>query len=179
MDFRGVKEFIKDTMGYVIVAIIVILICAYIVTLQQNVGPSMSPTVENGDVYFLNKLSYKFGSIKRNDIIVFYYDQTKYLVKRVIGLPGERIDYKDNILYINGEPYEETFLAEDVITDDFTMEVIKGCDDGVIPENTYFVMGDNRGNSLDSRAIGVISEDDIMGKATFRIWPFSNLGFLK
>lgn len=179
MDFRGIKEFIKDTFGYFVVIVVVMIICAYIVTLQQNIGDSMSPTLSNGDVFLLDKISYNFKEIKRNDVIAFKFADTKYLVKRVIGMPGERIDYKNNILYINGKAYDELFLDEDVITDEFIMEQIKGCDDGVIPENSYFVLGDNRGNSLDSRAIGVISKEDIIGRTSFRIFPFNKIGFIK
>jgi len=179
MDFRGIKEFIKDTFGYILVIIAVILIANYVVTLQQNVGPSMQPTLNNGDALILNKTAYKLGTVKRNDVIAFLYDGTKYLVKRVIGLPGERIDYKDNTLYIDGKAYTEKFLSNDVITKDFSMEDIKGCEDGTIPKNTYLVLGDNRTDSMDSRDIGVIEKDDIMGKTTFRIWPFTNFGFIK
>lgn len=179
MDFRGIKEFIKDTFGYILVIIAVILVANYVVTLQQNVGPSMQPTLNNGDALILNKTAYKLGDVKRNDVIAFLYDGTKYLVKRVVGLPGERIDYKDNILYIDGKAYNENFLSDDVLTSDFQMEDIIGCEDGVIPENTYLVLGDNRGDSMDSRDIGVIKKDDIMGKTTLRIWPFTNFGFIK
>ncbi len=179
MDFRGIKEFIKDTFGYVLVIVAVILIANYVVTLQQNVGPSMQPTLNSGDVLLLNKTAYKLGEVKRNDVIAFLYADTKYLVKRVIGLPGEKIEYKDNVLYINDKAYNENFLDGDVMTTDFKMEDIKGCEDGVIPEDTYLVLGDNRGDSMDSRDIGVIKKDDIMGKTTLRIWPFTNLGFIK
>lgn len=179
MDFRGIKEFIKDTFGYILVIIAVILVANYVVTLQQNVGPSMQPTLNNGDALILNKTAYKLGAVKRNDVIAFLYDGTKYLVKRVIGLPGERIDYKDNVLYINGKAYNENFLSDDVITTDFIMEDIKGCEDGTIPENTYLVLGDNRTDSMDSRDIGVVKKEDIMGKTTLRIWPFTNFGFIK
>ena len=139
----------------------------------------MEPTLNNGDVFLLNKMSYKFGEVKRNDIIAFNDSQSKYLVKRVIGLPGERIDYKDNILYINNEPYTETFLGENVVTTNFDMELIKGCENGTIPEEHYLVLGDNRGNSMDSRELGVISKDDIIGKTSIRIWPISNFGIVK
>ncbi len=179
MDFRGIKEFIKDTFGYILVIIAVILVANYVVTLQQNVGPSMQPTLNNGDVLILNKTAYKLGDVKRNDVIAFLYDGTKYLVKRVIGLPGERIDYVDNILYIDGKAYNENFLSDDVLTTDFQMEDITGCEDGVIPENTYLVLGDNRTDSMDSRDIGVVKKDDIIGKTTLRIWPFTNFGFIK
>lgn len=179
MDFRGIKEFLKDSFGYVIVIVVVLFVVAYVVTLQQNVGPSMEPTLKSNDVFLLNKTAYKVGKVKRNDIIAFLYTDTKYLVKRVIGLPGEKIEYKDNVLYINDKPYKEKFLNSEVKTFDFSTKNIKGCENGIIPENSYLVLGDNRGNSKDSREIGVISKKDIIGKTTFRIWPLSSIGIIK
>ncbi len=179
MDLRGIKEFIKDSLGYILVIIGVFLIANYIVTLQQNVGPSMSPTIEDKDVLLLNKASYKISKVNRNDVVAFLYDGTKYLVKRVIGLPGERIDYIDNVLYIDGKAYAEKFLDEEVVTTNFKMEEIIGCENGVIPKDTYLVLGDNRTNSLDSRKIGVIKKENIIGRTTFRIWPFTDFGFIK
>lgn len=175
MDFRGIKEFVKDTAGYIIVIVLVIFIVNYVVTIQQNVGQSMEPTLMDGDAFLLNKVTYKVSEVKRGDIIVFKYDDTKYLVKRVIGLPGEKIEFKDNILYINDEAYKEDFLPNDAITTDFKMDNIKGVVDFKIPKNMYFVLGDNRNNSLDSRAIGLINKDDIVGKTSIRIWPLNRI----
>lgn len=179
MDFRGIKEFIKDIFGYVVVIIAVILIVNYVVTIQQNVGPSMKPTINNGDALILNKTAYKLGKVKRNDVIAFLYSGTKYLVKRVVGLPGERIDFKNNVLYINGKAYDESFLGNDVVTSDFQMEDITGCEKGIIPKNSYLVLGDNRTDSMDSRDIGIVSKKDIIGKTTLRIWPITDFGFVK
>jgi signal peptidase I len=179
MDFRGIREFFKDTIGYIVVIVVVILIANYVVTLQQNVGPSMQPTLKSGDLIILNKAAYRLTKVKRNDVIAFLNADTKYLVKRVIGLPGERIDYIDNVLYINNKAYEEDFLSSKVKTSNFKMEDITGCEKGFIPRDTYLVLGDNRINSMDSRKIGVIKESNIIGKSTFRIWPFTKIGFIK
>lgn len=179
MDFRGIREFLKDSFGYIIVIVVVLFVGAYVVTLQQNVGPSMAPTLNENDVFLLNKTAYKVRKVKRNDIIAFLYSDTKYLVKRVIGLPGEKIEFKNNILYIDDKPYEEKFLDDNMETWDFSTATIKGCENGIIPENSYLVLGDNRVNSLDSRKIGVIKKEDIIGKTSFRIWPLSDLGIIK
>ena len=89
------------------------------------------------------------------------------MIKRVVGLPGDTIEFRDNTLYINGEVYEEDYLGDDVITDDFSLQDI-GYD--VIPEDMYLVLGDNRQNSMDGRDIGLIKKSDIIGKIALRFW---------
>jgi len=165
MDLRDLKEFLKDTSKYIIVIVVVFLVIMYVVSFQQVIGPSMEPTLKEGSFIAVNKFSYRFREIRRNEIIIFKHDE-KYLIKRIIGLPGETIEYKDNVLYINSEPYDELFL-ENSITEDYNT--------GKIPENKYFVLGDNRENSLDGNDFGLIDEKDIIGKAWFVIWPFNQI----
>lgn len=176
MDFRDIKEFINDMMKYVITAFIVIFIVVYIVSVQQVVGPSMNPTLEEGDILILDKISYRIRDIRRNEVVALKYDASKYLVKRIIGLPGENIEYKDNYLYINGEKYQET-IYEGITTEDFTLQQIAGIDK--IPDNMYLVLGDNRSNSQDSRDIGLIKKEDILGRTFVRIWPLKGIKFVK
>ena len=177
MDFRDIKEFFKDVFGYIIVIIIVLLIVIYVVTLQQVVGPSMQPTLNEGDILILNKFHYKLFDVKRNDIVSLKYDGSKYLIKRVIGLPGESIYYKDNVLYVNGIAYKEN-IVENLKTDDFSL-IDLGYEK--IPENMYLVLGDNRANSLDSRnkEVGLITKDDIIGKVFIRVWPLNGFKLVK
>ena len=168
MDWLDIKEFIKDSIKFIIFIVIVLLLAIYVIGLQQVVGPSMSPTYKDADINIISKINYRIFDIKRNDVIVFNNDNEKNLIKRVIGLPNEYIEYKNNTLYINGINSEENFLNDDVITEDFSLKDI-GYDK--IPENMYFVIGDNRTNSKDSREIGLIKKEDIIGKVLFRIWP--------
>lgn len=177
MDFREITEFFKDTLKYIIVIIVVLVIVLYVVTLQQVVGPSMQPTLNEGDVLILNKFHYYLFDVKRNDVVSLKYDGSKYLIKRVIGLPGESIYYKDNILYINGNPYKEN-IVDGLVTEDFDLKQL-GYD--VIPEDMYLVLGDNRGNSLDSRnkEVGLIKKEDIIGKVFIRIWPLNGFKLVK
>lgn len=131
----------------------------------------MYPTLDNKDIMILNKIGYEVDGLERFDIVVVkYYD--KYLIKRVIGLPGDNIKYKDNKLYINDEYVEEPFLNDDVVTWDFEMV-------GTVPEDSYFVMGDNRVVSTDSRDLGTFKKSRIIGKTNFTVYPFSNFGTKK
>ena len=175
MDWLEIKEFFKDTIKYIILIIFVLVLALYVVSLQQVVGPSMSPNFNSNDVVILDKISYRFKNVKRGDVVSVYYADTKYLIKRVIGLPGEHIEYKDNILYINGESYEEDYLNSDIVTEDFNINSL-GYD--TIPEGYYLVLGDNRGDSLDSRdsKVGLIPEENIIGQVRIRIWPLNKIG---
>lgn len=168
MDFRDIKEFLKDTMKYIAVAIIVLLVFLYVVSFQQVIGPSMEPNYQEGQIFILNKLKYKFTKPKRFEVIVLNSKKSKFMIKRVIGLPGESIEYKGNTLYINGNAMVENFNRNGA-TEDF--QLLSKFQNYKIPENHYFVLGDNRVNSEDSRMFGFVSIGDIVGKVEFRIWP--------
>lgn len=176
MDLREAREFIIDTSKMILTIVAVIIVIIYVATIQQVVGPSMSPTFNSQDIVILNKLHYHLFDIKRFDVISLEYDSTKYLIKRVIGLPGEKVEYKDNVLYINDKLIEEDFLKDDVITGNFSLT---GLGYETIPEGMYLVLGDNREDSLDSREIGLIKEEDILGKVNIRIWPINRIGYVK
>jgi signal peptidase I len=179
-DLREVKEFLKDTLAYIIVIILTMLVFIYVFSFQQVIGNSMSPVLNDGDVAFLSKITYRISKVKRNDVIALKTNDGKVYVKRVIGLPGESISYMDNILYINNEPFTEEFLGEEVNTNNFMFEDIcskEDCPNGVIPDNMYLVLGDNREDSLDSRdsSLGLVPKDNIIGKSLIRIWPLNKI----
>ena len=171
MDLRDIKEFIKDSLKYLIVIAIVFLIALFVVSFEQVIGPSMKGTLDAGDVTIVNKLVYKFRTIKRNEIVSIN-QKDKIMVKRVIGLPGEHIEYKDNKLYVNGSLVLENNIS--VETKDFKLEDI-GYE--TIPKDMYFVLGDNRTNSSDSREFGLVKKDEIIGKIVMRLYPFSKIKF--
>ncbi len=173
MDWLDIKEFLKDSIKYIVIIVIVLFVAIYVVGLQQVIGPSMSPTLKNNDILILDKISYKFSDIKRGDIISLYYADTKYLIKRVVGLPGEYIEFKDNELYIDNKKYVETYL-KNVVTSDFSLSDL-GYDK--IPDDMYLVLGDNREDSSDSRdpKVGLIKKTEIIGKVRFRIWPLNEI----
>jgi len=170
MDWLGVKEFIKDSFIYIILCILVILFVVYVVSFGQVIGPSMNNTLNNGNIILVSKLHSKILTIKRNDIIAFDYSGNKFLIKRVIGIENDIISFKDNKLYINDKLVEEDYIIPIEIKD-------KTYD--VVPKDSYFVMGDNRGDSLDSRNFGFIKKSDIIGKVIFRIFPFDKIGIVK
>ena len=172
MAWLSIKEFIIDLIKLLVVVVVILFLMIYIVSVTQVVGNSMYSTLKDGDVLILNKFKYRFFDIKRGDIISLENDDTKYLIKRVIGLPGDSISIKDNTLYINGEVYIENYLEEGLVYDDFELSSL-GYD--VIPDDMYLVLGDNREDSLDSREIGLIKKENIIGKVSFRIWPLNKL----
>lgn len=177
MDWLEIKEILNDTIKYVIFVVAVIFIAVYVIGLQQVVGSSMSPNLNNGDILILDKISYRFTDIKRGDVVSLYYADTKYLIKRVIGLPGEYIEFKDSKLYVNNKLVEEKYL-NGVVTTNFSLKDL-GYDK--IPEDYYLVLGDNRGDSLDSRdpKVGLIKKEDIIGKVRFRIWPINEVSVIR
>lgn len=164
------KENFKTLLPYIIIIVVVLFIKAFIVTPIKVNGESMYPTLEEGDIMILNKTAYYFNKPKRFDIVVVDMPD-EYLIKRVIGLPGEQIEYKDNTLYVDGKKVKENF--EHGKTDDFN---IKKLGSDTVPEGYYLVMGDNRGNSLDSRELGFMKEEQLLGRTSLIILPFDRIG---
>jgi signal peptidase I len=158
-------KLLKELLPYIIIIIVVIIIRTFIFTPVVVNGPSMMNTLHNGDVMILDKIGMKLGGIKRFDIVVIQTGKTK-IIKRVIGMPGETISYHDNKLYINGKEVSDNHSNE--ITYDF--EEVK------IPDGEYYVLGDNRTDSVDSRILGTIPKNEILGHATFIIYPFNRFG---
>ena len=147
-------------------------------------GISMMPTLEDGDRMIVNKIGYTIGEPDRFDIVVFHAPEQKDYIKRIIGLPGDKVEYRDDILYINGEPLEEPYLnqykeevADSPLTEDFTLEGKLNSE--VVPKDHVFVLGDNRRKSKDSRHIGVVPIDEIIGNTKIVFWPLNDFGFVE
>lgn len=147
-------------------------------------GQSMMPTLQNSDRLIVNKIGYTISKPERFDIIVFHATSEKDYIKRVIGLSGDTIAYKNDLLYINGEPVEEAYLEDYKknayslpFTLDFTLVDFTGVE--VVPEGHLFVLGDNRQHSKDSRHIGFIPYDNVVGSANVIFWPFSEIRIAK
>jgi len=167
------RRFIKEIYPYIVIIILVFLIKKFLVAPVRVIGPSMKDTLLNGDIMILNKINYRINPIRRFDIVVIKYEKD-LIIKRIIGLPGDKVEHKDNKLYINDVYYEEHFLSTGTTTTPFTTKSISGFD--VIPENCYLVLGDNREESKDSRIIGLINKKDIEGRASIIVFPFNRIG---
>lgn len=160
-------KILKELLPYIIILLLVILVRTFIVSPAKVNGGSMLPTLYNGDVLLVKKYD---TSYERFDIVVVKYGKER-IIKRIIGLPGETIFYKNNNLFINGKKIDlKNYKFK---TRDFDLAEIGY---SKIPKDCYFVLGDNRYNSKDSRYIGTINKKDIIGIADYRVWPFSTFG---
>lgn len=175
MDWLEIKEFLKDTLKSIAFVIVILFIIQYVFSVTKVVGNSMHPTLKDEELFILGKFNYRFTDVKRGDIISLKYKDTKYLIKRVIGLPGDNVYIKNNTLYINNEKFKESYISKNLKYDDF---YLKDLGYTKIPQNMYLVLGDNRVDSLDSREIGLISKKDIIGKIIIRFWPINKFKFI-
>lgn len=142
-------------------------------------GESMEPTLYDGNLLMVNKVIYDWQHVGRQDVIVFHANEKEDYVKRVIGVGGDSIEFKNDKLYVNDEFIPEAYLDPlrpndgRAFTKDFTLEEVTGVTK--VPQGHIFVMGDNRRDSLDSRYFGFVSVDTIVGKVDVRYWPFSQM----
>ncbi len=198
------KSLFKEIMEWITLIITAFVIASFIQSelfalTEVNMG-SMMDTLIEGDKLIMNKLAYNWDEPKHGDIIIFLRDEPvngilgrasiyisdismkfdkefrrNRLIKRVIGIPGDEIEIRDNILYLNGIAQEEEYAR----IDPYENRILNGSlSKFIVPEGKLFVMGDNRGESLDSRNFGVIDRSWVEGKAIFRILPFSKIGSL-
>lgn len=172
-----VREIVVWIVEIILVVLLAYFITAFGVEKTTMVGSSMEGTLKNGDKLIINKMVYRFTTPKRFDIIVFKNtgkEHSYYTVRRIVGLPGETIQIKDGKIYINGEILQEEINVEKISNGGLAKEAI------VLEENEYFVLGDNRNSSEDSRFgnVGNITKDMIIGKAWVRLNPFNFIHML-
>lgn len=158
------KNYIKELMPYVIILILVILLRAFVMTPVRVKGASMDTTLKDGEIMILNKLA----NFDRGDIVVVQTPNDR-VIKRIVGLEGEEIEGKNGNIYINGKLYEEKYVSSRM--KDF--EKVK------VPKNHYFVLGDNRYVSFDSRGFGPVQKENVLGKARLIIFPPTKIGIAK
>ncbi len=180
---REEEQSILRVLGGWIVYILVIIGLTYLIITfvgqrTRVSGSSMETTLSDGDNLIVDKLSYHFQEPKRFDIIVFPYkhEENTYYIKRIIGLPGETVQVIDGYAYIDGELLESDIYGAEVMESaDMAAEPI------VLGEDEYFVLGDNRNHSSDSRdpSVGVLLREDLIGKAWVRIYPFDRMGVIR
>ncbi len=176
------KSIMRELFGWVLYILIVVgltyLILTYVGQRTRVSGHSMETTLSDGDNLIVDKLSYRFGDPKRYDIIVFpyKYKENTYYIKRIIGLPGETVQVTDGYAYIDGELLEsDVYGAEIMDNSGIAGEPL------TLDEDEYFVLGDNRNNSSDSRdpSVGILTREDLLGRAWIRIYPFDKMGVIK
>ena len=171
-DIRAVLELI---LYFALVAGITFLIIHFVGQRTVVNGVSMQPTLSDGDNLIVDKLSYRFHDPDRFDIIVFPQEDGRYFIKRIIGLPGENVQIdEDGFIYINGEKLMESY-GKEVMRDPGLAK------DGIdLGADEYFVLGDNRNHSSDSRdpSVGILHRDELIGRAWVRIWPLDSIGVI-
>jgi signal peptidase I len=181
---KSIGAFFLDIIETVVIALSIFLILyLFIMQPHQVNGQSMDPTFHHAEYVMTDKLSYKFGIPQRGDVVVFKAPPAANcpegsgcdFIKRVIGLPGDTIEVRNNQLIINGIPLSENYLASTIKTlpGQYTSQGIV-----TVPPDSYFVVGDNREHSSDSRAWGPVTFDHIVGKVFFRYWPLTRAGII-
>jgi len=165
---RG-RNVLIETLETLALALLLFLAINFISARIRVDGSSMVPSFHDGDYVIVNRLAYELGEIERGDVIVFPYplDPEEDFIKRVIGLPGDRVSVNDGQLFLNGTPLDEEYIREPMRA---TMDEV------VVPAGYVYVMGDNRNDSDDSRRWGPLSIEAIIGKAVFRYWPLADVG---
>lgn len=184
---KQTNEFVEWVKAIAFALLLAFLIKQFLFTPVLVKGASMEPTLEDHDRVIVNKIGPRFKSIDRFDVVVINNvridNEEKNIIKRIIGLPGDKIEYKDDQLYINGEKYSEPYLDQykkelkdpGSLTYDFTLEQDLG--ETTVPEGYYFVLGDNRRVSNDSRnpEVGFIPKEKIMGTTSIICWPIEHI----
>ena len=175
------KGIIRELFGFIVFIVIVAAVSYFVVAFvgqrTQVSGESMETTLADGDHLIVDKISYRFRDPKRYDIAVFpyRYEKNTYYIKRIIGLPGETVQIADGYVYINGVLLDERYGNELINNPGLAEEPV------TLGPDEYFVLGDNRNNSQDSRSanVGVIHRYELLGRAWVRIWPLDKFGVIK
>lgn len=173
------KEILNTGIYLLVVLLLTYLVITYVGQRTEVSGSSMEPTLSDGDNLLVDKITYRFKDPERFDIIVFpfQYQENTYYIKRIIGLPGETVQIdEDGVIYINGEVLYESYGKEVISADRIGL----ASEPITLGEDEYFVLGDNRNHSSDSRIpeVGNIKRDQIIGRAWVRIWPFRSIGVI-
>lgn len=172
--FASIGQFLLSFLETIVVALVIsIVLYLFIMTPHEVIGSSMYPTYKDGEYLMANKIQYKFSEPKRGDVIIFKYSDTQDFIKRIIGLPGDQVMLKDGYIYINGNKLDESGYLDSSVYSNGGEYLHEG-ETITVSEGQYFVCGDNRQHSSDSRTFGPIEKAVIKGKAWIVYFPFSN-----
>lgn len=168
---RVIASFFDFLQGIVVFLSLLVMVYLFLFSPQEVSGQSMYPTFHDKDLVITDKITLRLHELKRGEVVIFKSPTNKEIdyIKRVIGLPGETILLQDSKFYIDGKELEEPYLASTVYTGEESF--LKEGQPFTVPEGTYFVCGDNRPHSSDSREFGPIALEDFIGKVLFRYWP--------
>ncbi len=166
---KGIYSLIETILVALVLAIVLYL---FIMTPHEVVGNSMHPTYKNGEFLMANKITYRVSQPKRGDVIIFKFSDTQDFIKRIIGVPGDELMIKDGMIYINGDLLDESAYLESTVITNGGSYLHEG-QTITVPDGQYFVCGDNRTNSSDSREFGPIEKEKIKGKAWIVYYPFT------
>lgn len=172
--FAAITAFIFNTIEAIVIALALsIVLYLFIATPHEVIGSSMLPNFQNGEYLIANKLVYKFSNPSRGDVIIFKYDATQDFIKRVIGLPGDLVSIRDGRIYVNNKQLDESAYLESTVYTNGGNFLHEG-ETLTVPADSYFVCGDNRPHSSDSRDFGPIKKEQIKGRAWIVYFPFSD-----
>lgn len=172
--WQAVSEFFWEMVRVAIISLLIILPVRYFLIQPFYVkGASMEPNFFDHEYLVIDEISYRFNEPQRGDIVVFKYpkDPKQFFIKRVIGLPGEKVKVADNGIYINGVKLDEQYLSPETET----VLPLRGYGDITLASDEFFLLGDNRTQSLDSRIFGPVKRDFIIGRTWIRGWPFNRV----
>lgn len=180
MFFKGAANAILDTLQTIVLAVSIFMISyLFLVQPHQVKGPSMLPNFKDGEYLLTEKVSYKISNPKRGDVVIFEAPPNRRddYIKRIIGLPGDTVSVKEGKVYLNGQLLNEAYLPSDFQTQPGTF--LTENTQYKVPDDQYFVFGDNRGHSSDSRAWGPVKRKAIVGRTWLVYWPPQLMGFVK
>jgi signal peptidase I len=165
------KSWSRDVLFAIAIAIFIVI---FVVQPVKVEGTSMQPRLVDQERIFVNRFIYRFRDIQRGDVVVFWYpkDRSKSFIKRVLGLPGDEVEIRNGAVYVNGARVNEPYLKPE-FQDTRTLKRV------IVPRGQYFVLGDHRNSSNDSRSWGCVEQTLIYGKAIFSYWPFSRVGLVE
>lgn len=178
---EGPKTFIAfffDILETVVIAFAIFaVIYLFIASPHEVIGRSMEPNFYEGEFLLADKVSYRFKDPERGDVVIFKFDDTHDYIKRVIGVPGDTVEIKNNKVFLNGDQLDESDYLEDTVMTSNGNFMTPGRTE-TVPEDSVFALGDNRPHSSDSRNFGMIKIDRIKGRVVFRYWPLDHLSIL-